>query len=389
MTEFLQRDCDVLAISTDTIETHDRWISFPAAQGGIGELAFSLASDTDGAVCKAYGVYIARQHVALRGLFLIDPNGVLQYQVVHSLSIGRATDELLRVLDALQMGGLCPAEWTPGQPTIDTSRTLGPNRVVGTYRIDKVVGSGSFGTVFQAHDLTLERTVALKVFAKDAPRELLLTEARNAAALNHPNICIIHAVESGHGVPMIVMEFVEGQSLAEMVEQGPLDRPPALRIGRQVAEGIAAAHRHGIVHGDLKPANIMVTAAGTVKITDFGLARRAVTPATDETALFTPAKGSTAGTPAYMAPEQARGELLTPAADVFSFGLVLYEMTAGRRALEGKSLLDVLHRLNQIDGEGLASQTDEPFRSIIRQALVTDVRRRSLSMEQIASLLET
>jgi eukaryotic-like serine/threonine-protein kinase len=385
--DFHQRECDVLGVSTDPIETHERWIGSPPAQGGLGGLEFPLASDTDGTVCKAYGIYLPRQHIALRGLFLIDPNGVLQYQVVHSVSVGRSTEEVLRVLDALQMGGLCPGEWMPGQPTLDTSRTLGPNRVVGTYRIDRIVGSGGFGTVFQAHDLTLERPVALKVLGPDAPRESLLEEARTAAQLNHPNICIIHAVESGHGVPMIVMEFVEGQSLADLLAQGPMPREQVFRIGRQVAQGIAAAHQHGIVHGDLKPANIMITPAGAVKIMDFGLARRVVIPSTEETALFVSAKSNSAGTPAYMAPEQARGEAPTFAADVFSFALVLFEMATGRRALEGASLLDVLRRLGQLDGQRLAEETQEPVRSILRQALIAEPNQRTVTMAGIAERL--
>jgi alkyl hydroperoxide reductase subunit AhpC len=108
--EFRERDCDVLAISTDTIETHVRWLTTSPSQSGIGPLAFPLASDPDGKICKAYGVLIERGHLALRGLFIVDPNGVLQYQVIHNLSVGRSCDEILRVLDGLQSGGLCAAE---------------------------------------------------------------------------------------------------------------------------------------------------------------------------------------------------------------------------------------------------------------------------------------
>ena len=122
--------------STDAVATHERWVATPKAQGGLGELHFPLASDEDGSVCEAYGVYVPRQHVALRGLFIIDPNGVLQYQVVHNLSVGRRAEEVLRVLDGLQTGGLCPSDWDATAPTLDPNRTLGPNSVVGQYRLE-------------------------------------------------------------------------------------------------------------------------------------------------------------------------------------------------------------------------------------------------------------
>src|SRR5262245_40234874 len=109
--EFARRDCDILGISTDMVETHESWIATPRHQGGLGGLDFPLASDVDGSVSRTYGVYLPRQHMALRGVFIIDPNGVLQYQLVHNLSVGRRSDEMLRVLDGLQTGGLCPEDW--------------------------------------------------------------------------------------------------------------------------------------------------------------------------------------------------------------------------------------------------------------------------------------
>jgi hypothetical protein len=149
-----------------------------------------LASDEDGFVSRAYGMYVEGQKLALRGLFIIDPNGVLQYQVVHNLSVGRSTEEILRVLEGLQMGGLCPGERKQGEPELDVDRELQPNRVLGHYRIEAVLGSGSFGMVYRARDLALDRTVALKVIRPGgsmAP-EVLLAEARSAAALTHPNV---------------------------------------------------------------------------------------------------------------------------------------------------------------------------------------------------------
>src|SRR5262249_56180 len=152
-------------------------------------------------------------------LFLIDPNGVLQYQVVHNLSMGRSADEVLRVLEGLQMGGLCAGERQRGEPGLDVLRELAVNRVFGSFRIEEELGKGSFGAVFRARDLTLDREVALKVLHSDSPAlaAALLAEARAAAALSHPNLCVIHAVDSSQGAPMIVMEYVAGRALTKLI----------------------------------------------------------------------------------------------------------------------------------------------------------------------------
>src|SRR5262249_32248022 len=208
-------------------------------------------------------------HLALRGLFIIDPNGVLQYHVVHNLSVGRSSDEILRVLDGLQTGGLCPAERAAGQPTLDISDNLGPNRVIGQYRVEASLGAGGFGAVFRARDLVLDRTVALKVVrSSNATRGALLAQARAAAALNHPNVCTLHAVDDSNGAPMIVMEYVAGETLANRIRSGALAPDVVTALGRQIAAGLATAHAAGVVHGDLKPANLMVTPEGTIKIMD-------------------------------------------------------------------------------------------------------------------------
>ena len=378
-------------MSTDSVATHERWIDTSPDQGGLGGLNFPLAADEDGAACRAYGVYLERQHVALRGLFLIDPNGVLQYQVVHSLTVGRNTEEVLRVLEGLQMGGLCPGERQRGEPPLDLSRELGPNRVLGPYQIEAELGGGSFGTVFRARDLTLDREVALKVLRPGSPipAAALLAEARAAAALNHSNVCAIHAVDSSLGAPMIVMEYVAGQPLSGFLMKGPLARQQAAGLCRQAALGMAAAHAQGVVHGDLKPANILVTPDGTVKIADFGMARRSPSSAQGEkTVLWDPGPaGGISGTPAYMAPEQARGEPATPASDVFSLGVMLYELVTGRRARAEGNLLELLHR---IEGEDLTRHlagTPEPLADVLRQALAVAPAQRRITMTQIAERL--
>jgi serine/threonine protein kinase/peroxiredoxin len=389
--EFRSRECDVLGINTDSLPTHERWLTTPASHGGIGGLEFPLATDENGEVCQAYGVYITRQHVALRGVFIVDPNGVLQFQLIHNLSVGRSTDELLRVLDALQSGGLCPGDWTPGQAHIDPSQTLAPGRVMGQFRIEAILGAGATGTVFRAWDTILERRVALKVMRTggvEVPGSLL-TEARTAAGLNHANICIVYAVDTTELAPMIIMEYVDGQPLSAVLANGAPTTERAIGIGRQIALGMAAAHEQGIVHGDLKPANILVTSSDAVKITDFGLARRIrrrLSP--DETADWQPEEHrGISGTPSYMSPEQARGDDVTPASDVFSLGLILFELVTGRRAIAGNTILDVLRSVDQVRPDPYAALTPEPFAAILRRALVWDPAQRHCTMAEIAEEL--
>jgi serine/threonine protein kinase len=389
--EFRERLCDVLGISTDSAATHQRWLGTPPAQGGVGPLHFPLASDEDGSVARAYGVYVEGQKLALRGLFIIDPNGVLQYQVVHSLSVGRSTAEILRVLEGLQMGGLCSGERKQGEPALDVDGELRPDRVLGHYRIEAVLGGGSFGTVYRARDLTLERVVALKVIRPSGPAapEALLVEARTAAVLTHPNVCIIHAVDSTFGPPMIVMEYVDGEPLSRRLQQAKLPPQQARLLGRQIALGMAAAHAHGVVHGDLKPANVLITPDGTAKIVDFGLARRDFGARSGgETAIWNPtSSGGLSGTPAYMAPEQARGQPPTQASDVFSLGLILYEMETGCRARAEGNILQVLRLIDHEDPAQFAGQTAEPFAGILRQALAIDPDARRINMAEIADRL--
>ncbi len=274
--EFEKQHCDILGVSCDPVDLHERWMATPVARGGLGGLNFPLASDLDGSVSQAYRVYQARQQIAVRGLFLIDPDGLVQYQVVHGLSVGRRSQEVLRVLSALQSGGLCREDWMPDQSHLDPQSALRPGHFFSHYLVETQIGSGTFARVYLARDLQLDRPVALKVFKPDCPvtPSTALAEARAAAALNHPNVCTIYTVDDTAGVPIIAMEYVPGQPLSNL----PWDRTHALddrlSISRQIAAGMAVAHEAGIVHGDLKPENVMVTDDGVVKILDFGLARR-------------------------------------------------------------------------------------------------------------------
>jgi eukaryotic-like serine/threonine-protein kinase len=388
--DFQERDCDILGISTDSLETHERWLSLTPAQGGLGGLTFPLAADPEGAICRAYGVYLPRQHVALRGLFIIDPNGVVQFQVTHSLTVGRSVEEMLRVLDALQTGGVCAGDWQTGQAPLDPAQTLGPNRVVGQYRIDSVLGSGGFAVVFRATDLMLRRPVALKVIRQELARsaETVLTEARAAAALNHANIATLYSVDTSQGFPIIVMEYVEGEPLSKLLEHERVPLTRARALGKQIALGMAAAHAQLIVHGDLKPPNLMVTPTDQIKIMDFGLARKTRPVNLDETTELPRDGAGLTGTPAYMSPEQARGEVLTSASDVFSLGQVLFEMVTGRRAIHATNLLEALQGVQRVNGAALAQELPAPFDDIVRRALIVDPNLRTLRMADIADLLD-
>jgi eukaryotic-like serine/threonine-protein kinase len=403
--DFARRDCDLLGVSIDTIESHSSWLRTPVCEGGLGHLQFPLASDVDGAVARQFGVWIPDKEAAARGLFLIDPAGVLQYAAVHNLSVGRNVDETLRVLDAVQTGGLCPASWTNADGTIDPEQALRPGRVLGHYRIERLVGRGSFGTVFAAWDLRLRRRVALKVLRRNSEdsREAMLQEASAAAPLSHPNVCAIYAVDEEDGLPLIAMEFLDGQLLTDLIAARlPLDGRQ--RIARGIARGLAAAHALGTVHGDLKPANVIVGDDLTPRIMDFGLSRRSLQLASSA-ALGTSEPGdplATAaemtvgssggqsvitGTPAYMSPEQLSGDAATPASDVFAFGLLLFELSTAERALPDAHVGGILKRLdNPHLAAELAAAMPSAWRAVAESMLARDPARRPAMSEVLAQL---
>ena len=390
--EFRAQGTDLLGISTDSVESHERWIATPRTEGGLGGLNFPLASDLDGSVSKAFGVYLPWQKVSLRGLFILDPNGVIQYQVVHNLSVGRRTDDVLRVLAALQTGGLCCEGWTPlKSKTIDATQVLKPGRVLSHYRIEETVGSGSFANVYRAYDLTLERSVALKVFKPKAKgwSSGALAEARAAAALSHPNVATIFAVDDTHGAPVIAMEYVPGKTLSEKMLEGPLPPEWVGLVIRQVASALAEAHARGVIHGDLKPGNILVTDEDVAKVVDFGLARRVEPENLDDTIDSTLERESEglSGTPGYMAPAQVRGDSATPASDVFALGVILHEMLTGRKTFPGSNVLAVFRKIGEVNPDALAEEVPEPFAPLLRRMLAKNPEHRSLGMSEVAQVL--
>ncbi|MBW2454042.1 MAG: protein kinase [Deltaproteobacteria bacterium] len=397
--EYNSRGCHILAMGVDTIELHEEWLNAPQVSGGLGPMRFPLASDVAGEVSRAYGVFLEDQRVAGRGLFLIDPSGVLQYKVVHNLRIGRSTGETLRVLDALRQGGLCPSGWTLGDGTIDPAQALTPGRVLGHYRIVRRLGEGGFGQVYKAWDLWLHREVALKVRhpGKRADTQRMLAEARRIAGLNHPNISTIYAVEEQDGLPVISMELLDGMPLSSWLSQGRLTEDQVFSVAQQVALALAASHQHGVVHGDFKPANVVVSEGGIAKIVDFGLARAAPAPDDDSTCSTESGPGAEhptvdqysdgpvmfRGTPTYMSPEQADGVQPAAASDVFAFGLVLYEMLTGRRARKRRSLAKAMHQVRHENLVPLAKRVPQSFRQALAACLRRDPARRPTMAELV------
>jgi len=224
-------------------------------------------------------------------------------------------------------------------------------RRISHYKILSRLGSGGMGEVYLAEDLKLARKVAIKLLpppmtADEQARKRLLREARAAAALDHPNICTIHEVGDEAGRSFIVMQYIEGETLAARIKRGRLELSEALAIAIQMAEALQEAHQHGIIHRDIKPQNLMLTARGQVKVLDFGLAKvareRVEGPEEADTSSLMSTPGAIVGTAPYMSPEQVRGERLDVRSDIFSFGTTLYEMVSGRRPFEGDTTSDVI-----------------------------------------------
>ncbi len=257
----------------------------------------------------------------------------------------------------------------------------------GHYQIIAEVGTGGMGRVFRARDIDLNRDVALKVLlpevATDPDRLARLTrEAQVLASLNHANIASIYGFEDLDDVRAIVMEFVEGQTLAQLIARGPIPITEALSIARQIADALAAAHEQGIVHRDLKPANVKVRADGCVKVLDFGIAKPlelafGADPTKTPTSAIT-ATGVIVGTAAYMSPEQAAGRGADRRSDLWSFGVVLLEMLIGQSVFTGETASHVLASVlkTEPDWSMLPADTPEPIRRVLRRCLQKDRKQR-------------
>jgi len=278
--------------------------------------------------------------------------------------------------------------------------SLTPGTRLGAYEITAQIGVGGMGEVYRATDRNLKRQVAIKVLpeavAADAERlARFQREAEVLASLNHPNIAIIHGLEKSDGVTGLVMELVEGPTLADRVAQGPIPIDEALPIAKQIAEALEAAHEQGIIHRDLKPANIKVRDDGAVKVLDFGLAKVMEPAGTSSSGLSqsptitTPAMthaGIILGTATYMAPEQARGKPVDKRADIWAFGVVLYEMLTGRRAFEGEDVSSILAAV--IQSAPRWDGVPASVRRLLESCLDKDPKKRLRDIGDVWKLLD-
>ena len=262
---------------------------------------------------------------------------------------------------------------------------------LGIYEVRELIGAGGMGEVYRASDTKLNRSVALKIlpdaFARDPDRlARFKREAQVLASLSHGNIGSIFGFEEADGVYALVLELIEGPTLADRIASGPLPLDEALPIARQIADALDAAHAQGIIHRDLKPANIKVRADGAVKVLDFGLAKaladeRTAGNVTQSPTMTSPAltqAGIILGTAAYMSPEQARGRPADKRSDIWAFGAVLYEMLTGTRAFDGDDMSYTLANILKSDPDwtALPAETPGPVRRLLRRCLEKDVKRR-------------
>src|SRR3989442_4110939 len=260
---------------------------------------------------------------------------------------------------------------------------------IGPFLVKSSLGEGGMGVVFRALDTKLQREVALKLLPEhfaDDPERLarFQREAQVLASLNHPNIAQIYGLEESGNTRCIVMELVEGETLQERLNRGPIPIDEALPVAKQIAEALEAAHESGLVHRDLKPANIKLTADGRVKVLDFGLAK-AFAPMTAEmnlsnspTLVFGSMPGVILGTAAYMSPEQAKGKSVDRRADIWAFGAILYEMLTGRMLFSGETVSETIAAvmMKEPDWNALPANTSPRLRDLIRRCLVKEPRNR-------------
>ena len=285
--------------------------------------------------------------------------------------------------------------------TFGSATNLAPGTMIGTYRIVDLIGEGGMGQVYRAQDTKLPREVALKIlpdaFVHDSDRlARFRQEAHVLASLNHPNIATIYGFEDSGAIHALVLEVVEGPTLADRIARGPLPLDEALPIARQISEALEAAHERGIIHRDLKPANIKLREDGTVKVLDFGLAKAlepsiptarnaSLSPTITSPALMT-GVGVLLGTAAYMSPEQARGKTVDKRCDIWAFGCVLYEMVTGERAFKGEDITETLASVVKETPEW--NRAPAALREILRACLEKDPRPRLRDIGDVWRLLD-
>jgi serine/threonine-protein kinase len=275
---------------------------------------------------------------------------------------------------------------------------LSRGTIVGSCEIVDLIGSGGMGEVYRGRDTKLGRDVAVKAlpseFSGDAERVARFErEAQVLASLNHPNIAIIHDLQEVNGSKYLILELVNGDTLADLIARGPVPIDEALNLARQIADALEAAHDRGIIHRDLKPANIKITADGRVKVLDFGLAKvyeqAPSSPVMSNSPTLSAMQtmgGVVLGTAAYMSPEQARGRPVDKRADIWAFGAVLYEMVTGRQLFSGEDISETLASVitKEPDLDGIPPQV----RRVLSRCLQKDPKKRLRDISAVSVLLE-
>ncbi len=341
-------------------------------------------------VARMYESALEREPAA-RGAFLAEASG--------------GDDELRREVESLLAHDSTPV--LIDRPMLEAAATilgdtLAVGRQFGPYRIDRFLGAGGMGQVYRGTDTRLDRTVAIKVLPPTLAtaarsRARFDREARAIAGLTHPHICTLHDVGHQDGVDFLVMEYLEGETLAARLEQGPLPLNQALRYSIEIADALAAAHRHGIIHRDLKPSNIILTKCGGAKLLDFGLAKPTPSLIAGGASLMptTPpgltAQGTILGTFQYMAPEQLEGKEADARTDIFAFGAVVYEMVTGKKAFESKSQASLIGAIMHAEPPSIATLqplTPSALDRIVKICLAKDPDDRWESARDLSRELE-
>ena len=300
-------------------------------------------------------------------------------------------EELQRLIQSYESAGSFLEH--PVEPSLQRCQ---PGTAIGPYVVEELLGVGGMGEVYRASDTRLGRTIALKMVRDELAhtpgfRDRLEREARAIASLNHPHICALHDIGEHEATTYLVMEYVSGELLSNVLKLRRLECGKALQYAREIADALAAVHARGILHRDLKPGNVMITASG-VKVLDFGLAKfeNTETAPNSESAQGTSHPGLILGTAAYMSPEQARGQAADKRSDIWSFGCVLYEMLTGKRAFSGSDTTEILAAIlkNEPDWTVLPEDVAPPIRRLLRACLEKDAARRMPDIAAVSFLME-